>query len=147
MASAIELNHFVVHADNVGMDRIHLGALRMSVVLALAGTLAACDIPGLGPDPRVAQREANARAVGAACRYGVRSIEDCYALNEGISKSDIYAGWREMDQYMRENKLEGQRASVAPPEPPVETIIDDSKSKTAKNTKTGATTKPGASTH
>jgi hypothetical protein len=69
----------------------------------------------------------------------MRAIEDCYILNPKADKSAIYTGWREMDEYMRENKLEG----VAPTEPrpappgakpkvvkedlPDEEIIDDGK--------------------
>lgn len=77
--------------------------------LALSATLllAACDIPGLGPDPRVAQREAEAKAIGGACRHALRGPEDCYTLNPKASKASVFEGWREMDAYMRENKLEG----------------------------------------
>jgi hypothetical protein len=90
---------------------------------------------GLGPDPKIAQREAEAKAIGGACRHGLRSIEDCYTLNKGINKAFIYAGWREMDEYMRENKLEGLRAEIQPQSPsptpaaPVEEVIEDSKQK------------------
>lgn len=79
------------------------------LIACCALALSACDIPGLGPDPRIAMREAEARAVGGACRQALRGIEDCYALNEKSSKTAIYEGWKEMDSYMRENKLEGQR--------------------------------------
>lgn len=70
------------------------------VALLLAG----CDIPGMGPDPRIAQREAEAKAIGGACRHGLRSIEDCYAMNEEASKAAVFSGWKEMDEYMRETK-------------------------------------------
>ena len=96
--------------------------------LLLAGTallLAACDIPGLGPDPAIARREAEAKAIGGGCRHGLRSIEDCYNLNERASKSAIFEGWKEMDQYMRENKIEGVRAVEAKSEPTEEIISDD----------------------
>jgi hypothetical protein len=82
------------------------------LITTLALLLAACDIPGMGPDPRVAQREADAKAIGAACRHALRGIEDCYRLNEKASKTAVFAGWKEMDEYMRENKLEGQRTTV-----------------------------------
>lgn len=90
---------------------------RLAVVFA-ALLLSACDLLGLGPDPRIAQREAEAKAIGAACRHGLRSIEDCYALNKGVNKAFIYAGWLEMDGYMRENKIEGLRAEMSGVEPP-----------------------------
>ncbi|HBH39088.1 MAG TPA: hypothetical protein DDX06_12010, partial [Curvibacter sp.] len=69
--------------------------------------LAACDIPGLGPDPRIAMREAEGKAIGGACRYAVRGIEECYELNPKALKTAVFEGWREMDQYMRDNKIDG----------------------------------------
>jgi hypothetical protein len=81
---------------------------RLSIT-ALALLLAACDLPGMGPDPRIAIREAEGKAVGGACRQALRGIEDCYALNERSPKTAVYSGWKEMDEYMRENKIEGQR--------------------------------------
>lgn len=114
------------------------------VLLTLLGLLSACDIPGMGPDPRIAQREANAKAIGGACRFGLRSIEDCYQLNEGAAKADVFAGWKEMDQYMRENKIEGQRATAVKSEP-VEVILEESKPKSAGvKTPAKAADKPAA---
>lgn len=112
------------------------------VALLLAG----CDIPGMGPDPRIAQREAEAKAIGGACRHGLRSIEDCYAMNEEASKAAVFSGWKEMDEYMRENKIEGVRATVSKAEP-VEEILPDVKSKAAvkdKTDKPSAKEKPAA---
>jgi hypothetical protein len=83
---------------------------RLLLIPALALLLAACDIPGLGPDPRIAQREADGKAIGGACRHALRGIEECYQLNPKASKTAIFDGWREMDQYMRDNKIEGQPA-------------------------------------
>lgn len=108
---------------------------RHLLIIFMTLLLSGCDMLGLGPDPRIAQKEAEAKAVGAACRNGLRSIEDCYALNKGVNKAFIYAGWLEMDAYMRENKLEGQRAEInptgtaQPASAPVEEIIDETKSK------------------
>jgi hypothetical protein len=107
---------------------------RLLIVFA-ALLLSACDLLGLGPDPKIAQREADAKATGSACRHGLRSIEDCYTLNKGINKAAIFAGWREMDEYMRENKIEGVRAEIQPPPPvaaapvPAEEIIQETKPK------------------
>jgi len=109
-------------------------------LLLVALLLVACDIPGMGPDPRIAQREAEAKAIGGACRHGLRSIEDCYTKNEEASKAAVFAGWKEMDEYMRENKIEGVRASVVKVEP-VEEILPDEKAKASPKDKTG---KPGA---
>jgi len=90
---------------------------RYLLIIFTALLLSACDMLGLGPDPRIAQKEADAKATGGACRHGLRSIEDCYTLNKGVNKAAIYAGWREMDEYMRENKLEGLRAEIPLPAP------------------------------
>lgn len=109
---------------------------KLSIILPVL-LLAGCDLLGLGPDPRIAQREADAKAIGGACRHGMRSIEDCYTLNKGISKSAVYAGWREMDEYMRENKLEGVRPEIQPAAPatppaPAEEVIQEPKAKAKK---------------
>ena len=69
--------------------------------------LAGCDIPGLGPTPQALARESEAKAVGSACRHAMRGLEDCYVLNPRATKAQVFAGWKEMDQYMRENKIEG----------------------------------------
>ena len=70
-------------------------------------------MPGLGPDPRIAQREDEAKAIGGACRYAVRGIEDCYANNPKTSKGAIFEVWKDMDGYMRDNKIEGIPATLA----------------------------------
>ena len=93
----------------------------------IALLLAGCDIPGMGPDPRIAQREAEAKAIGSACRYGLRGIEDCYSLNEEASKAAIFTGWKEMDEYMRENKIEGIRVTPVKIESE-EVVVEDKKS-------------------
>ena len=43
---------------------------------------------------------------GGACRHAGRAIEDCYALNKKADKAAVFAGWRDMNDYMRENKIE-----------------------------------------
>jgi hypothetical protein len=75
------------------------------VLTALAST--GCNLfGGESADAIVARREADGRAVGGACRHAGRAIEDCYTLNRRAEKASVYAGWREMNDYMRENKLE-----------------------------------------
>ena len=108
------------------------------LITAVALLLAGCEIPGMGPDPRIAQREAEAKAIGSACRHGLRSIEDCYSLNEAASKADMFTGWKEMDQYMRENKIEGVRATVAKTEPEEE-VVEDKKSNAGAKDKSSET--------
>lgn len=100
---------------------------RLTITL-LALLLAGCDIPGLGPDPRIAQREADSKAIGAACRHALRAIEECYEQNEKASKAFVFEGWKEMDQYMRDNKIEGIAPRQAKTEVPAEEIIEDKKS-------------------
>lgn len=94
--------------------------------LALLTTLAGCDkLEVMLADPKVAQRIADSKAIGSACRYGMRSIEDCYAKNEKASKAAVFDGWKEMDQYMRDNKIDGVPSKVETPAAPVEQIIDE----------------------
>jgi hypothetical protein len=102
--------------------------LKRALIITTLLLLSGCEIPGLGPDPRIAKKEADAKAIGSACRHGMRGIEDCYLQNEDISKSDIFTGWKDMDLYMRENKIEGVPAPAAKPAP-VEEIIETSKPK------------------
>ena len=78
----------------------------LAAVLA-AALLAGCELPGLdGGERLAASREAEGKAVGAGCRQAGRAIEDCYALNRRTDKAAIVAGWRDMNDYMRENKIE-----------------------------------------
>jgi len=85
--------------------------------LALAGLLAGCEMLGI-PDPakEAAAKEAEGKAIGSACRHALRAIEDCYTLNPKAQKAAIYTGWREMDEYMRENKLDGVAPVVPRPD-------------------------------
>ena len=87
---------------------------RLLLTLAVLSTLAGCDQLGLEAASVTAARvEADGKAVGAACRHGGRAIEDCFSLNRKVDKAAIYAGWREMDDYMRENKLEAVPPTLA----------------------------------
>ena len=73
--------------------------------------LAGCDQLGIEAASAVAaKREGEGKAVGGACRHAGRAIEDCYGLNKKADKAAVFAGWREMNDYMRENKIE----AVAP---------------------------------
>jgi len=70
------------------------------------------------PAAKAAKNEAEGKAVGSACRHSGRAIEDCYSIYSWLPKASIYEGWREMDEYMRENKLETIVPQLPPPEPP-----------------------------
>jgi hypothetical protein len=65
-----------------------------------------------------ARLEPEAKAVGSACRQSGRAIEDCYSIYSWLPKAGIFAGWREMDEYMRQNSLETVAPQLPPPEPP-----------------------------
>lgn len=94
------------------------------IFLTLTLLLSGCDLEKLLEDPKVAQKEADAKAIGGACRQGMRALEDCYAMNEKMPKAGIFAGWREMDVYMRENKIEGIAPKGVKP-PGVEAVAPD----------------------
>ena len=92
-------------------------------LLLLLLPLAACDQINnrLGiedPAKKEARLDAEGRAVGGACRQSGRAIEDCYSIYSWLPKSSVFAGWRDMDTYMRENKLETVEPQLPPPEPP-----------------------------
>ena len=78
----------------------------LACLLVISG-LTGCDWLGLESATATAsRREAEGKAVGGACRHAGRAIEDCYLLNKRADKAAVFAGWREMNDYMRENKLE-----------------------------------------
>ncbi|MFA7278558.1 MAG: hypothetical protein WC100_00510 [Sterolibacterium sp.] len=80
--------------------------LRLPLLL-IPLALAACEQLGLDDQAKIAAaREADGRAIGNACRQTGRVLEECYALNPKYQKAAIFNGWRDMDGYMRENKIE-----------------------------------------
>ncbi|TXC65235.1 hypothetical protein FSC37_01150 [Piscinibacter aquaticus] len=85
--------------------------MKRLVPLLLLTLLAGCDMLGIeSPEKVAANREADGKAIGGACRHAGRAIEDCYALNKKADRAAVFAGWREMNDYMRENQI----AEVAP---------------------------------
>lgn len=104
----------------------------LSLLLASL-TLTGCDALGIETVPQVeAKKDAEAHAIGSACRHAVRSIEDCFRGNPKATKAAIFNGWKEMDVYMRENEIVGMPSTMVEPaltepaagqsthEPPVE---------------------------
>ncbi|MCX8086598.1 MAG: hypothetical protein N3C63_06780 [Rhodocyclaceae bacterium] len=80
--------------------------------------LAGCEQLGIEtPAQAAAAKEAEGRAIGGACRHSGRALEDCYTLNPKASKAAIYAGWRDMDAYMRENNIEVVPSVIPRPDP------------------------------
>ena len=97
---------------------------RTTTFAALASLLllSGCDLLGIEPASAVvARKEAEGKAIGGACRHAGRAIEDCYALNRKADKAAVFAGWREMNDYMRENEIpevRPQTLAAAPSEGP-----------------------------
>ncbi len=86
---------------------------RFVPLLLLLSALLATGCERLGiqdPAKLAAERDAEGKAVGAGCRHAGRSLEDCYALNDGAHKAAVFAGWKEMNDYMAANNI----AVVAP---------------------------------
>lgn len=94
----------------------------LGISLLILVSLSACDRLGL-PDPakEAAAKESDARATGSACRHAGRAIEDCYALNPDASRAAVYAGWKEMNDYMRENKIDVVKPELTKSESPAKT--------------------------
>lgn len=79
----------------------------LALLVAAGPMLAGCDLLGIETPAKVAERRAaEGRAIGAACRHAGRAIEDCYVLNRRADKAAVFAGWREMNDYMRENQID-----------------------------------------
>jgi hypothetical protein len=86
----------------------------LSIALTVAAFLSGCDALGIdSPEKLAAVRDADGKAIGGACRHAGRAIEDCYALNKKADKAAVFAGWRDMNDYMRENKIEPVPSQLA----------------------------------
>ena len=82
-------------------------ALLRSATVVAACLLAGCDMLGIESVEKVAAaREADGKAIGGACRHAGRAIEDCYTIYRKADRAAVFAGWRDMNDYMRENKIE-----------------------------------------
>ena len=114
--------------------------------------LTGCDQLGIESATALqARREAEGKAIGAGCRHAARSVEVCYGNNKKADKAAVFAGWREMNDYMRENKID---AMPPPPDAPGAAALadaddaDDSRPKAvAKDGKAAKATKIAAKTH
>jgi hypothetical protein len=85
------------------------------LVAAVLPVLAGCELMGgESAEAVAARREAEGKAGGGACRHAGRAIEDCFVLNKRADKAAIFAGWREMNDYMRDNKVETVPPQGAP---------------------------------
>lgn len=80
----------------------------LCLITAASALLSGCDALGIETATQVAEKkEAEGKAIGSACRHAVRSIEVCFKSNPKASKAAVFAGWKEMDAYMRENQIVG----------------------------------------
>ena len=118
--------------------------IALALALAVASSLlSGCDMLGgaLGiesPEKVAATREADGKAIGGACRHAGRAIEDCYALNRRADKASVFAGWRDMNDYMRENKIEAVAPQLTAPQaalpaPSPTTQVADAKADAAES--------------
>ena len=91
-----------VHASSsaVSSPRAFIAAL----VLGSLG-LTGCDKLGLSSSQPHAGKDAEGRAIGGACRHAGRAIEDCFARNRQADKAAVFAGWREMNDYMTKHNV------------------------------------------
>lgn len=97
-------------------------ARRLLPLLIVFG-LTACERLGDAldlPDPKkaAAEAEAEGKAIGGACRQTGRPVEDCYALNAKAPKAAVFAGWREMNDYMMQHNLQATPSQMANPASP-----------------------------
>ena len=105
-----------------------------ALLLVLPILLGGCDMLGIESAAAVAaRREAEGKAIGAGCRHAARSVEQCYVQNKRADKAAVFAGWKEMNDYMRENKIE----SAPPKDEPAPAA------EPAAEPKAGAAAKPG----
>ena len=83
----------------------------------------------------------DAKATGAGCRLSGRSLEDCYKRNPRAARAEVYAGWKEMNDYMEKQKLE----EMAPPpdDPKPEPAAEAEEDAPAKDKKDSADSKDG----
>lgn len=90
----------------------HSSPFLLPLLLAAAFAGAGCERLGIKDPARIAaEKEAEGKAIGAGCRHAGRSLEDCYSLNEEAHKASVFAGWKEMNDYMAANNI-----AVVPPQ-------------------------------
>lgn len=89
-------------------------AARLSMLFACALLLLGCDqVKERAGFTDPTKMEAEGKAIGGACRHAGRGLEDCYQLNKLASKSAVYAGWKEMNEYMLKNNMQAVAPSIS----------------------------------
>jgi hypothetical protein len=108
-------------------------ALLIAPMAALLAALSGCDQLGIESATGIAARkEAEGKAIGGGCRHAARSLESCYSQNKRADKAAVFAGWREMNDYMRENKIDAMPGPPEPAETKVDPAEDTGEAKVAK---------------
>ena len=104
--------------------------LKLIGVLSLTLALGACDYVASFSKPKQTPEEAKAEgiALGAGCRQAGQSLEDCYQRNPDSLKAGIFAGWKDMHEYMAAKNIQ----TVAPP-PPAAADKPDAEADAAKD--------------
>lgn len=106
-------------------------SIKLLAVLGLTLALSACDYVASFSKPKQTPEEAKAEgiALGAGCRQAGQSLEDCYQRNPDALKAGIFAGWKDMHEYMAAKNIQ----TVVPPVPvvPEKTEADAAKEKSA----------------
>ena len=105
----------------------------LALISAVSFSLSACDYISSFSKPKQTPEEAKAEgiALGAGCRQAGQSLEDCYQRNPDALKAGIFAGWKDMHEYMAAKGIQ----TVTPPTPPADAAKDDAKGKDGKDAK------------
>jgi hypothetical protein len=83
------------------------------ISVLFAGMLSGCDqISERAGFPDPVKIEAEGKAIGGACRHAGRGLEDCYRLNKLAQKAAVYAGWKEMNEYMLKNNMQAVTPAI-----------------------------------
>lgn len=104
---------------------------RVVLVAGLTFGLAGCDmITGMfAPKSQEEQRD-EGMALGAGCRQAGQTLEDCYTRNPKSLKAGIYAGWKEMHEYMAAMNIDTPKQDTAANDP-IKQILDPKSDKQA----------------
>ncbi|WP_433693894.1 hypothetical protein [Herbaspirillum seropedicae] len=105
----------------------------LALISAVSFSLSACDYISSFSKPKQTPEEAKAEgiALGAGCRQAGQSLEDCYQRNPDALKAGIFAGWKDMHEYMAAKGIQ----TVTPPTPSADAAKDDAKGKDGKDSK------------
>jgi hypothetical protein len=116
--------------------QVHRLAVKLALIGAVTLSLSACDYIGSFSKPKQTPEEAKAEgiALGAGCRQAGQSLEDCYTRNPEALKAGIFAGWKDMHEYMAAKNI--QNSTPPPPPAPAPDAAKDGKD--SKDGKDGA---------